>query len=61
MKIAIETYVYYHTQCPGYQVRKKFAHRGRMREVSKFFSVARMGSLRAARRRALWWKARNLS
>ncbi len=62
MKTAVEPHVYYHTQCPGYQVRRKYINRrGRPKEISKFFAVSRFGSLKAARTRAVWWKRRNIA
>lgn len=62
--VAIEPYVYYHTQSPGYQVRfKKTERHGRRQvttyELSKYFGVTKWGSLRIAREKALKWKRRN--
>lgn len=58
-KVAITTYVYYHTQVPGYQVRKKWWYRGRLYDHSKFFSEGRHGSLEKAERLALRYKRDN--
>jgi hypothetical protein len=60
-RVAIETYIYFHTQCAGYQVRKVKSQNGRqVYDVSKFFSVAKCGSLRKAASEARIWKGQNL-
>ena len=61
-KVAIETYIYYHTQCGGYQARKiKIKNGYRVYDVSKYFGVARYGSLRGAATAAREWKNRHLT
>lgn len=62
MKVAIETYIYYHTQTPGYQVRKvKTQHGRRVYDVSRYFSARKYGSLRKAAHLARNWKYRHIT
>lgn len=56
MKVAIEPHIYYHTQTPGYQVRKVVTEDGRVvLEKSKYFSCEKYGH-REAKRKARNWK-----
>jgi hypothetical protein len=60
-KVAIETYIYYHTQSGGYQVRKVKTKNGkRVADVSKYFGTTRYGNLRGAATAAREWKNRHL-
>lgn len=60
-KVAIETYIYYHTQSGGYQVRKVKKRNGkRISDVSKYFGIVRHGTLRGAATAAREWKDRHL-
>lgn len=56
MKVAIEPFIYYHTQTPGYQVRRRVEGV----EKSKYFSAEKHGGLRNARRKARNWKTYKL-
>ena len=60
-KVAIETYIYYHTQSGGYQVRKVKVKNGkRISDVSKYFGIMKHGTLRGAATAAREWKNRHL-
>lgn len=61
LKTAITTYVYYHTQSPGYQVRKKKSENGQLvYDISRYFGISKHGSLWKAERAAREWKNRNI-
>jgi hypothetical protein len=61
-RTTLETHIYYHSQNPGYQVRKKKSRNGELLyDVSKYFGVWRHGSLRAAASEARRWKDRNIT
>lgn len=51
MKVAIETHIYYHTQTPGFQVRRTATRNGRrVADVSRYFAIGKYGRLEARRK-----------
>ena len=60
-RVRLETYIYFHTQTPGYQVRKKKIKNGEtIYDVSRYFGVSKHGSRRGAAIAAKNWKNRNI-
>lgn len=61
----VEPYVYYHSVCPGFQVRRRRVVITNgvplvIADINKYFSVGKCGSKKAAKEKALNWKRRNL-
>jgi hypothetical protein len=61
-KVAIERYIYFHSQCDGYQARRVMSKHGRIvADISKYFGIRRYGSRRDAAMAARAWKNRHLT